>query len=147
MAEKERTIKKYANRRLYDTFDSRYIAFKELHNLIAKGIPVKIVDAKSNEDVTRPVIVNLVLENSDIFSQFSDEFLKKIICLYGFSAEQRDMFSNYIQMSLEAFVGSNIKFPNPLSSDSIEYLSDLGKEHQKLTEKFMNELLNFGKKS
>lgn len=147
MSEKERTIKKYANRRLYDTFDSRYIAFKELQNLIAKGILVKIVDAKTNEDVTRAVITSLVLENSDIFSQFSDDFLKKIIRLYGFSAEQRDMFSNYIQKSLEVFVSSNIKFPNPLSSDSLEYLSDLGKEHQKLTEKFMKELLNFGNKS
>lgn len=147
MAEKERIIKKYASRRLYDTFESEYIAFKELQNLIAKGIPLKIIDAKTKEDVTRPVIVSLVLENTELFSQFSDEFLKKIICLYGYTEEQRDMFSTYIQKSLEAFVGSNTKFLNPLSSDSLAYLSDLGKEHQKLTENFMNELLKFGKQS
>ena len=39
MEKKERIIKKYASRRLYDTFDSEYIAFKELQNLIANGIP------------------------------------------------------------------------------------------------------------
>ena len=55
------------------------------------------------------------------------------------------MFGSYIQKSLEAFVGSNTKFLNPLSTDAIDYLSDLGKEHQKLTEKFMSELLKFGK--
>lgn len=147
MADKERIIKKYASRRLYDTFESEYIAFKELQSLIAKGIPLKIIDAKTKEDVTRPVIVSLVLENTELFSQFSDEFLKKIICLYGYTEKQRNMFSDYIQKSLEAFAGSHTKFLNPLSTDSLEYLNDLGKEHQKLTEKFMNEILKFGKQS
>lgn len=147
MADKERIIKKYASRRLYDTFESEYIAFKELQNLIAKGIPLKIIDAKTKEDVTRPVIVSLVLENTELFSQFSDEFLKKIICLYGYTEEQRNMFSDYIQKSLEAFASSHTQFLNPLSTDSLEYLNHLGKEHQKLTEKFMNELLKFGKQS
>ena len=145
MEQKERIIKKYASRRLYDTFDSEYIAFKELQNLISNGIPLKIIDAKTKEDVTRSVMVSLVLENTDLLSQFSNDFLMKIICLYKYNEEQREMFGSYIQKSLDAFVGSNTKFLNPLSTDAIDYLSDLGKEHQKLTEKFMNELLKFGK--
>ena len=147
MEQKERIIKKYASRRLYDTFDSEYIAFKELQNLISNGIPLKIIDAKTKEDVTRSVMVSLVLENTDLLSQFSNDFLMKIICLYKYNEEQREMFGSYIQKSLDAFVGSNTKFLNPLSSDAIDYLSDLSKEHQKLTEKFMNELLNFGKQT
>lgn len=144
MADKERIISKYANRRLYDTFDSKYIAFKELQALIANGIPLKIIDSTTNEDVTRPVIISLVIENSDIFSQFSNDFLKSIIRLYGYKDEQREMLSEYFQKSLEAFMGSNTKFLNPLSTDTMNYLSDLGKEHQKLTESFMKELLKFG---
>ena len=147
MTQKERIISKYANRRLYDTFDSKYIAFKELQALLMNGIPLKIIDSTTNEDVTRPVIISLVIENSDIFSQFSNDFLKFIICLYGYKDEQREMFSEYFQKSLEAFMGSNTKFLNPLSTDTINYLSDLSKEHQRLTEKFMNELLKFGKQS
>ena len=147
MEQKERIIKKYASRRLYDTFDSEYIAFKELQNLISNGIPLKIIDAKTKDDVTRSVMVSLVLENTDLLSQFSNDFLMKIICLYKYNEEQREMFGSYIQKSLDAFVGSNTKFLNPLSSDAIDYLSDLSKEHQKLTEKFMNELLNFGKQT
>jgi polyhydroxyalkanoate synthesis repressor PhaR len=147
MADKERIITKYASRRLYDTFESEYIAFKDLQNLIAKGIPLKIIDAKTKEDVTRSVMVSLVLENTELFSQFSNDFLIKIICLYKYNEEQREMFGNYIQKSLDAFMGSNTKFLNPLSSDAMDYLSDLGKEHQMLTEKFMNELLKFGKQS
>jgi polyhydroxyalkanoate synthesis repressor PhaR len=145
MEQKERVITKYASRRLYDTFESEYIAFKELQNLIAKGIPLKIIDAKTKEDVTRSVMVSLVLENTDLFSQFSNDFLMKIICLYKFNEEQRELFGSYIQKSLDAFVGTNTKFPNPLSSDAVDYLNDLGKKHQKLTEKFISELLKFGK--
>lgn len=145
MEQKERIIKKYASRRLYDTFDSEYIAFKELQNLITDGIPLKIIDAKTKEDVTRSVMVSLVLENTDLLSQFSNDFLMKIICLYKYNEEQREMFGSYIQKSLDAFVGTNTKFLNPLSSDAVEYLNDLSKEHQKLTEKFMSELLKFGK--
>jgi polyhydroxyalkanoate synthesis repressor PhaR len=145
MEQKERIIKKYASRRLYDTFDSEYIAFKELQNLITNGIPLKIIDAKTKEDVTRSVMVSLVLENTDLLSQFSNDFLMKIICLYKYNEEQREMFGSYIQKSLDAFVGTNTKFLNPLSSDAVDYLNDLGKEHQKLTEKFMSELLKFGK--
>jgi polyhydroxyalkanoate synthesis repressor PhaR len=145
MEKKERIIKKYASRRLYDTFDSEYIAFKELQNLIANGIPLKIIDAKTKEDVTHSVMVSLVLENTELLSQFSNDFLMKIICLYKYNEEQREMFGSYIQKSLDAFVGTNTKFLNPLSSDAVDYLNDLGKEHQKLTEKFMSELLKFGK--
>jgi len=145
MEERERIIKKYSSRRLYDTFDSEYIAFKELQNLIAKGIPLKIVDAKTNEDLTRSVIVSLVLENTDLVSQFSNDFLMKIICLYKYNEEQREMFGSYIQKSLDAFIDANTKFLNPLSSDAMDYLSDLTKEHQKLTEKFVSELLKFSK--
>ena len=145
MEQKERIIKKYASRRLYDTFDSEYIAFKELQNLITNGIPLKIIDAKTKEDVTHSVMVSLVLENTDLLSQFSNDFLMKIICLYKYNEEQREMFGSYIQKSLDAFVGTNTKFLNPLSSDAVDYLSDLGKEHQKLTERFMSELLKFGK--
>jgi len=145
MEQKERIIKKYASRRLYDTFDSEYIAFKELQNLITNGIPLKIIDAKTKEDVTRSVMVSLVLENTELLSQFSNDFLMKIICLYKYNEEQREMFGSYIQKSLDAFVGTNTKFLNPLSSDAVDYLNDLGKEHQKLTEKFMSELLKFGK--
>lgn len=141
----ERIIKKYANRRLYDTFDSQYIAFKELQDLIFKGYPLKIIDIKTKEDVTHSVIVSLIVENSEIFGQFTDDFLKNIIRLYGYNNQQREVVSNFFQKSLENFTDSHTKYKDPLSIDMVEYLNDLGKRHQELTQKFMNELLKFGK--
>jgi len=147
MVQKERIIKKYASRRLYDTFDSEYIAFKELQNLITNGIPLKIIDAKTKEDVTHSVIVSLVLENTDLLSQFSDEFLKSVISLYGKGQQQRELFGVYFQQSLMALINTQSKFTDSANVDALAYLTELGKQHQKLNENFMNELLNFGKQT
>ncbi len=56
------TIKKYSNRRLYDTDDSRYITLEELTDRIKRGIDVRIIDAKSGEDLTQATLVQIVLE-------------------------------------------------------------------------------------
>jgi len=147
MSAKERIIKKYASRRLYDTFESEYIAFKELQNLIVDGIPLKIIDAKTKEDITYPVILSLIVENRDLVSQFSDEFLKTIIRLYGKGIQQRELFGGYFQQSLGAFINAQTKFISPMGIDGLGYATELGKEHQKLTEKFIDELLKFSKPS
>lgn len=56
------TIKKYSNRRLYDTDESRYITLEELTERIKKGTDVRVVDAKSGEDLTQSTLVQIVLE-------------------------------------------------------------------------------------
>ena len=57
-----RIIKKYANRRLYDTHESKYITLEELKKLIVDGHSVQIVDAKSQKDISREVLLQLVAE-------------------------------------------------------------------------------------
>ena len=61
-----RTIKKYANRRLYDTSSSRYITLHDLKGLIVSGESVRIVDAKSRENITREVLLQLVAEQESL---------------------------------------------------------------------------------
>lgn len=145
MADNERIIKKYGNRRLYDTFDSRYIAFGELQELIAKGIPLKIIDAKTHEEVTYSVILSLILANTQLVDQFSDSLLKNIIRLYGYGEQQRTMFGDCFQKSLEVFVKAQVKFNNPMGFNAMEYVTELTDQHQKLAQRFMDDVLRLKK--
>jgi polyhydroxyalkanoate synthesis repressor PhaR len=58
------TIKKYSNRRLYDTEESRYITLEELTEMVRRGTDVRVIDAKSGEDLTQPTLVQLILESN-----------------------------------------------------------------------------------
>ena len=57
------TVKKYSNRRLYDTSDSRYITLDELAQKIRSGKDVRVIDAKSNEDLTQQTLTQIILES------------------------------------------------------------------------------------
>ena len=57
-----RLIRKYANRRLYDSTDSRHVTLEDIRKLVAAGIHVKVVDDSSGEDLTRPVLLQIIAE-------------------------------------------------------------------------------------
>jgi polyhydroxyalkanoate synthesis repressor PhaR len=58
----KRVIKKYANRRLYDTEESRYVTLKDIKNIIALGVDVSIIDDTKDVDITRPLLLQIVSE-------------------------------------------------------------------------------------
>jgi polyhydroxyalkanoate synthesis repressor PhaR len=79
-----RIITKYPNRRLYDRTDSHYIPFSGLKELIQRGITFRVIDEKSDEDVTRIVLTQIISEESIENNQFlSVELLRQIIKFYG----------------------------------------------------------------
>ena len=79
-----RIITKYPNRRLYDRTNSQYIPFAGLKKLIGEGVAFKVIDEKSNEDVTRIVLTQIISEESIENNQFlSEDLLRKIIRFYG----------------------------------------------------------------
>lgn len=71
-------IKKYGNRRLYSTFDSRYLTLKELEDLIRSGEDVQVVEASSEEDITSQVLTQILVE-SDQSGRLPVQFLQKVI--------------------------------------------------------------------
>ena len=73
----KRIIKKYANRRLYDTEDSRYVTLKDIKNIIALGTDVSIVDDTNGDDITRALLLQIVSEQElgGDCTQSSDPFL------------------------------------------------------------------------
>jgi len=95
-----RIIKKYANRRLYDTHESRYITLEELKNLIVSGQETQIVDAKTKKDISREVLLQLVAEQESAGTPILNEsILTSMIQFYGHPMQK--MASQYLELALE----------------------------------------------
>ena len=76
-------IKKYANRRLYDTEQSRYITLAELATIVRQGRRVEVVDAKSGDDLTRQVLVQVILEEQERLDMLPPDLLHQVIRVQG----------------------------------------------------------------
>lgn len=98
-----RIIKKYPNRRLYDTERSVYITLTEVHEIVRSGEDFKVVDANSGDDITRAVLVQIITEQEGGERPlFSTEMLTKFIRFYDDAAQ--GMFGNFLEQNLSAFV-------------------------------------------
>jgi polyhydroxyalkanoate synthesis repressor PhaR len=100
---KPRIIRKYANRRLYDTEASRHINKEDVRKLIAAGEDVQIVDEGSGDDITRSVLLQLVPEQELAgHPVLSDQLLTQIIRFYDHPMQ--GMLGSYLQQSFESFL-------------------------------------------
>ena len=98
-----RIVKKYPNRRLYDTEVSRYVTLEDVRSLVLQEIPFQIRDARTNEDLTRSILLQIIMEQeADGEPMFSEQVLAKIIRSYGDSLQ--GMMASYIEHSLNLFV-------------------------------------------
>ena len=98
----ERLIKKYPNRRLYDTTESRYITLEEVREMVLKEIPFKVVDRQSEEDITRNILLQIIMEQeSGGEPLFSADVLSRFIRNYGEAAQSG--FAEYLDTSLRFF--------------------------------------------
>lgn len=94
----ERLIRKYANRRLYDTGGSRHVTLEDLRQLIVAGEKIKVVDDKTGEDLTRAVLLQIISEQEQFGSPvLSPELLEMIIRFYG--RPMQAMLSRYLEQS------------------------------------------------
>ena len=96
-------IKKYANRRLYDTGASRYVTLEDLATMVREGRHFTVVDAKSGEDITRPVLGQIIFEQEakDGPSLLPTEFLRQVISYYGDGMGA--VVPSYLEASMRAF--------------------------------------------
>jgi polyhydroxyalkanoate synthesis repressor PhaR len=96
------TIKKYANRRLYDTESSSYITLDRLAEMVREGRECEVVDAKSGEDITRQVLTQIIVDEEARGSTLLPlNFLKQIIGLYGNSMQ--NFVPQYLEAAMDAF--------------------------------------------
>ena len=98
-----RIIKKYPNRRLYDTEVSSYVTLEDVRSLVLQEIPFQVRDARTNEDLTRSILLQIIMEQeADGEPMFSEQVLARIIRSYGDSLQ--GMMSSYLERSLNLFV-------------------------------------------
>ncbi len=97
----ERVIKKYANRRLYDSTESRHVTLDDIRKMIVSGAKVKVVDDKSGEDLTRAVLLQVIAEQDQFGTPvLSTELLESIIRFYGNPVQE--MLTRYMEQSVAA---------------------------------------------
>ncbi|MBA3526655.1 MAG: polyhydroxyalkanoate synthesis repressor PhaR [Pseudomonadota bacterium] len=96
------TIKKYANRRLYDTESSSYITLDRLSEMVREGREFEVVDAKSGDDITRHVLTQIIVdEEARGSTMLPVNFLKQLIGLYGNSMQ--GVVPQYLEAAMDAF--------------------------------------------
>lgn len=104
-----RIIKKYPNRRLYDTEISSYITLEEVRQLVISGTPFEVRDAKTDEDITRAVLLQIISEHEQHGQpMFSANLLSQIIRFYGDSLQ--GFVGGYLENSLQILLDQQHKF-------------------------------------
>jgi polyhydroxyalkanoate synthesis repressor PhaR len=103
------TIKKYANRRLYNTASSSYVTLDHLAEMVRKGTDFVVFDAKTNEDITRSVLTQIIFdEESRGQNLLPIQFLRQLIRFYGDSMQS--LLPTYLEMSLDGFTRQQEQF-------------------------------------
>ena len=98
------TIKKYANRRLYNTASSSYVTLEHLSDMVKEGVDFVVYDAKTGEDITRPVLTQIIFEEENRGggqNLLPIQFLRQLIGFYGNSMQS--FLPSYLELSLATF--------------------------------------------
>jgi polyhydroxyalkanoate synthesis repressor PhaR len=104
------TIKKYANRRLYNTGTSTYVTLEDLAAMVKGGEDFIVHDAKTGEDITRQVLAQIIFEqeNKEGQSMLPIAFLRQLIRFYGDSMQM--LVPRYLEVSIDSFTREQEKF-------------------------------------
>lgn len=134
MSEAVRLIKKYPNRRLYDTKTSAYITLGDVKDLVLKYEVFKVVDAKTGDDLTRSILLQIILEEeTGGVPMFSSELLSGFIRFYG--STMQGMLGKYLENNMKTFVD----FQGKLQEQS---RSMYGTDNASVQTDFWNQFLN-----
>lgn len=132
-----RLIKKYPNRRLYDTEASKYITLADLKDLVAAGVSVKVVDSGSNEDITRSIMLQIIMDAESAGEPiFNTAMLQQIIRFYGGSVQ--GMFAKYLEESLQLFNAQQSTLRDTLGTDPMTAMARMAEQNMKLWTDFQS---------
>ena len=128
-----RLIKKYPNRRLYDTKTSSYITLADVKQMVLKQEEFQVVDAKSGDDLTRAILLQIILEEeSGGMPMFSSDLLSQLIRSYGNAMQ--GMMGSYLERNIRAFQD----IQKALQDQSQRMYGDNSRASQELWAQFMN---------
>src|ERR1700760_3943340 len=114
MAQKTVVVKKYENRRLYDTTNSRYVNLEEVAQLLQQGNDVQVIDASSGEDITRLILTQIIVEDAKTpESSFPLDLLRQMVVASGRASQESAL--QYMKTMLEIYQNVYRAMPNPLN--------------------------------
>lgn len=142
-------IKKYANRRLYDTGRSSYVTLDDLAEMIRDGYDFVVYDAKSGEDITHSVLSQIVLEKETTNggpSLLPEGFMRKLIGFYG--DKMQGLVPNYLESTLDLFVKNQEQMREQINKSlegmtsmqgmfQIPGMEELGRQNRAMIERTM----------
>ncbi len=128
-----RLIKKYPNRRLYDTRTSSYITLADVKQLVLQHEQFQVVDAKTGEDLTRSILLQIILEEeAGGMPMFTSDLLSQLIRFYGNAMQ--GMVGNYLEKNMQTFV----QVQKQLQEQSRTMFGDNSNVNKDLWTQFMN---------
>jgi polyhydroxyalkanoate synthesis repressor PhaR len=130
----QRVIKKYPNRRLYDTDTSSYITLTEIKRLVMDSEVFAVVDAKSGEDITRSILLQIILEEEANGSpMFTAPVLANIIRFYGHTMQ--GMMGGYLEKNMQALMDMQVPIVPGVAGNNM--FQQMQEQMQKQTEQFL----------
>jgi polyhydroxyalkanoate synthesis repressor PhaR len=133
MENQVRLIKKYPNRRLYDTKTSSYITLADVKQMVLKHEDFHVVDAKTNDELTRQILLQIILEEeSGGLPMFSSDLLAHLIRFYGNAMQ--GLMGAYLEKNIHAFQ----EMQKSLQEQSQRMYGDTPRASQELWAQFMN---------
>ena len=152
-------VKKYANRRLYDTSKSSYVTLEDLAEMVREGLDFKVIDAKSEKNLTQSVLTQIIVEQESKeggANLLPQNFLKEIIKFYGGNMEA--FVPTYLEQAMQNFVQSQEQvqeqmkqsfgtmMPNGTmpSMSSPEQVQEMAKKNMEIMQKTMQMFTPFG---
>ncbi|HUX73851.1 MAG TPA: polyhydroxyalkanoate synthesis repressor PhaR [Steroidobacteraceae bacterium] len=112
-----RVIKKYPNRRLYDTVESRYITLADVQRLVVEKIDFVVVDKKNNADITRSILLQVISEQEhQVEPILTQEFMIQIIRSHG--GNLQDLVGGYLEQSMKHFMSHQTQIRDRVNASS-----------------------------
>ena len=135
-------IKKYANRRLYNTASSSYVTLEHLSEMVKKHVDFVVYDAKTNDDITRSVLTQIIFdeENRGTQNLLPIQFLRQLIRFYGDSMQA--LVPSYLELSLDSFTQQQERMRTQLTDTlgtvgGIKYFDEQIRQNMQLFDRAM----------
>jgi polyhydroxyalkanoate synthesis repressor PhaR len=140
-----RVIRKYPNRRLYDTVESRYVTLADVRRLVVDRVDFVVLDRKSQQDITRSILLQVIAEQEGAGeSLMSRDFLSQVIRTYG--SGLHDFVGRYLDESIQQFAREQRelreKFKNVVGIDPVETVTAVAQKNYQRWKALQEEVFN-----
>jgi polyhydroxyalkanoate synthesis repressor PhaR len=136
----ERIIKKYPNRRLYDTEVSKYITVSDVRTLVMQGVKFRVTDTTNEEDITRSILLQIMLDEESAGKPlFTADMLAQIIRFYG--GTLHGLFARYLEQSLNVFAKQQSQVRETLAKDPLKAVTRITQRSVEMWADFQKEFL------